>query len=390
MPPKIFFMCTHSNQGTGYGRIACEITNHLAKTHDVVYYAFQGYRGQEIEDRFIDPRIKFINAIDLDPVSPKGFGDLGIIPSFDHEQPDYLFIYNDICVCYSIINLLKGSNWKNYKVVLYVDIVYPWEDIEKIKFLSDHSDMFYVFLDCWKTHLHEINIDTTVLKHGIDVHKFQYVENAKEKLGFSKDDFLILNLNRNSYRKQLYVTIKAFLEFYKTHKNAKLQLSCIPYTEDGYDIHRIIYTECVRRGLDVAEVSNVIFNTSLPTGMTEEWINLAYNAADVGLNTSCGEGFGLTTVEHAMLDKPQIITGIPAMKETIGDIALVIEPKLWTTVNNFEAHGGEVAHIDPNDVVDALEKVYNGEFTAKGSREYVISNWSWGDKLKVLDDYFIK
>ena len=40
---KIFFMCTHCNQGTGYARSANKITNFLADQDDVevVYYAFQ-------------------------------------------------------------------------------------------------------------------------------------------------------------------------------------------------------------------------------------------------------------------------------------------------------------------------------------------------------------
>ena len=386
---KIFFMCTHSNQGTGYARISCEITNHLVKTHDVVYYAFQAYKGQEINDRFIDPRIRFIDAIELDPHSPKGFGDNGIIPSFEKEKPEYLFIYNDICVCYSILKLLENSSWKNYKIVLYVDFVYPWEDIEKIKFLSEKSDQFYVFLNCWKEHLNDMGIQTTVLKHGIDIEKFHHVDDAKEKIGLSKDDFVILNLNRNSSRKQMDVTIKAFLDFYKNHPNAKLHLSCSEISECGYDIIRIIKTESFRRGLDQQKVLKSIFNASRPTAMDETYINLLYNAADVGMNTSSGEGFGLTVVEHALLNKPQIVTGVPAMKETIGDIAIVVEPKTWISVNNYESHGGELAIVDHVDFVKGLEKIYNGEFTGEGSRKYVIDNWSWSDKLKVLDEYFL-
>ena len=77
---KVFFMCTHCNQATGYARVANKLTNYLADLPgvEVVYYAFQNYPNQHIEDRFIDPRIKFFDALELDPVSPKGFGDLGI------------------------------------------------------------------------------------------------------------------------------------------------------------------------------------------------------------------------------------------------------------------------------------------------------------------------
>ena len=388
---KIFFMCTHCNQGTGYARVANMITNHLAENHDVVYYAFQAYKGQEISDRFIDPRIKFYDAIEIDPESPKGFGDAGIIPSFDEEKPDVLFIYNDINVCWSILKLLENAQWKNFKIVLYVDIVYPWEDVKKIQTLASISDKFYVFLNCWKDHMSELGIKTQVLKHGVDLDRFHKVEGAKEKLGFKESDFLILNLNRNSYRKQLPVTIKTFLDFYSRHNEAKLYLSCVLDNEDGFDIRRVIYTECVRRQLDPNEVmNNAVFINSFPTAMTEDTVNLLYNAADVGLNTCQGEGFGLTTIEHAYLGKPQIVSGVPALKETLGEVALVVEPKLWITVNNQESHGGEIAAVDHKDFVDALELVYQKKHTGEGYKEHVENNWSWSDKLKVLDEYFTK
>ena len=384
-------MCTHCNQGTGYARVANMITNHLAENHEVVYYAFQAYKGQEIADRFIDPSIKFYDAIEIDPDSPKGFGDAGILPAFEKEKPDVLFLYNDINVCSSILDLVTRSKWKDFKVVLYVDIVYPWEDVNKIRKLSVMSDKFYVFLDCWKDHMDEIDVPSQVLKHGVDLERFHEIEGAKKKLGFKESDFLILNLNRNSYRKQIPVTIKAYLDFYMNHSEAKLYLSCVLENEDGFDIRRVIFTECIRRKLDPTVIMNeCVFINTMPTAMTEDMVNTLYNAADVGLNTGQGEGFGLTTIEHAYLGKPQIITGVPALKETLGEVALVVEPKLWITVNNQESHGGEIAAIDHLDVVAALEKVYKKEHTGDGYKHYVETNWSWTDKLKVLDDYFTK
>jgi hypothetical protein len=53
---------------------------------EVVYYAFQNFKGQEVKDRFIDPRIKFYDAMELDPVSPRGFGDQGIVPAIIKEK----------------------------------------------------------------------------------------------------------------------------------------------------------------------------------------------------------------------------------------------------------------------------------------------------------------
>ena len=121
-------MSTHANQGTGYGRVANKITNHLVEQgHDVTFFAFQNYPGQAIEDRFIDPRIKFIDGFKEDPESPKGFGDKVISKHFEEFNPDILFLYNDLSVCVSLLDLIKPD----CKVVCYLDIVYPWEDLTR-------------------------------------------------------------------------------------------------------------------------------------------------------------------------------------------------------------------------------------------------------------------
>jgi hypothetical protein len=118
---KVFFMCTHPNQGTGYARVANKITNYLADIPgvEVVYYAFQNYLGQDIKDRFIDPRIKFYDALELDSESPKGFGDNGIVPTIIEEKPDVLFLYNDLSVTSLILEKIPRRTYAISKVCLF-------------------------------------------------------------------------------------------------------------------------------------------------------------------------------------------------------------------------------------------------------------------------------
>jgi len=58
-------MATHPCLGTGYARVANKLTNHLATLPgvEVVYFAFGNYKGGEINDRFVDPRIRFLDAV---------------------------------------------------------------------------------------------------------------------------------------------------------------------------------------------------------------------------------------------------------------------------------------------------------------------------------------
>jgi len=354
-------MCTHANQGTGYARSANKFTNALAdQGHEVVYFAFQNYQNQAITDRFIDPRIRFIDAVAEDPESPKGFGDKVIVSNFEKEKPDILFLYNDLPVTFAILNMIPQGN---YKVVLYIDLVYPWEDVNQLDYLRMRSDACFVFLDCWKNHLvNDLGWDDNkvhVFKLGVDT--IPEIKGAKDQLGFEVDDFIILNLNRNSYRKQWSTTITAFLEFLKMNEfrhELKLMCGCLLVTEDGYDLRNVIETECRRMKISSEMIlTNHIFMNASPLVSPDGYIHLLYNACDVGLNTCCGEGFGLTNAEHSTIGKIQVISAVHALKEILPD-AILVEPKCWTHMSRFEKHGGMVAQFDSMDFANALQTAY--------------------------------
>jgi hypothetical protein len=392
---KLFFMCTHPNQGTGYARSANKITNHLCKKYDVTYYAFQNYKEQAITDRFIDPRIKFIDAVELDPESPKGFGDKGIIPSFDKVQPDVLFLYNDLPVSVSILKILDSAKHKKFKIICYLDLVYKWEDVTRLEELKKRVDVCFVFLNCWVDHLvNDLGWPSEkvkVLPLGVDADRFTVVDpiKAKEYLNFGKDDFVVLNMNRNSYRKQWFLTIQAFIQFLimtDMDEKVKLFCSCLMDTEDGYTISKLILTECIRHRLDPETVmNNHIYSNPNALTSTEEHMNMIYNACDVGLNTCCGEGFGLTNIEHGLLGKPQVVSGVPAIKETLGKHALVIEPIGQSMMSNFESHGGEIYHFDPRDFANALYTTYIYKLSCNSLAKHIRENYNWDKTIYYLD-----
>jgi glycosyltransferase involved in cell wall biosynthesis len=400
---KIFFMCTHPNQGTGYARVANKLTNYLADLPgvEVVYYAFQNYPGQDIKDRFIDPRIKFYDAIEIDSESPKGFGDKGMLPTIIKEKPDVLFLYNDLPVTTMIMDMIPPEHMPPKKYV-YLDIVYPWQRLFYYDRLKQHNpDVIWVFLECWKKHLvedlHFEESKVTVLPHGVDFERFVDVprHEAKVKWGFDKDDYIVINMNRNSYRKQWCITIKSFLDFLREQNmNPKIKLfcGCMIKTDDGYNIQELVLVECIRRGMDPDVVLNKhIFMNIKPLHLTDDEVNMVYNMGDVGMNTCCGEGFGLTTAEHAYFNRPQIVSGVAALKETLDGIAYIVEPVIWTTVSSFESHSGDIAVFDSREFTKHLNECYKTrDKVSLDSRSHIKNNYSWENVYKVLDGYFRK
>ena len=125
---KIFFMALDPRQGTGYSRVANKISNYLVNIPnvEVVYYAFQNFKNQQITDRYVDPRIKFYDACEIDPESPLGFGDNMIVPALIKEKPDAIFLYNDMMVTNAVLEKIPVEHMPPKKFV-YLDIVYPWQ-----------------------------------------------------------------------------------------------------------------------------------------------------------------------------------------------------------------------------------------------------------------------
>lgn len=397
---KIFFICTHCNQGTGYARVANKLVNHLASIPgiEVVYYAFQNYKEQVVSDRFIDPRIRFIDAMEIDPESIGGFGDKGIVPSLIKENPDVLFHYNDMNVTRDIMRLIPPEHMPPKKY-LYLDIVYPWQNIDTFEIIKKYDfDHIWTFLDCWRDHMiNDLKFDpkkVSTMVHGIDFDRFIDIpkEEAKVKTGFKSDDFLVVNMNRNSGRKVWETTIKAFLELLQRENmnpRIKLYCGCLPFRTDGIDIGMNVRTECIRRGMDAEHVVfHHVFISPKPLHLSDEEVNDIYNAGDVGISTTRGEGFGLTPVEHMYLNRPQVVTGIPALKETMGQYAHFVEPKLWIRIGEAENHDGETALCDYRDFADHLQYCFKNPDELPNAREYLREKYSWDHMYKVLDEEF--
>ena len=394
---KILFFCTHCNQGTGYGKSAAKVCNWLLANGppdlELVYYAFQNYPYQDIKDRFIDPRIRFVDALELDSESPKGFGDKGVVPTVEKENPDMIFIYNDIAVITALLGLLE-HHLQGKKVVTFMDIVYPWQDVNRFEMLRDKIDLTFTYTNSWKQHLvddlgwESRKIDYLHLGVGEPRNKMTQVD-ALRKMGLPEDTWMVLNMNRNSYRKQWCVTIKAWVDFWVRvgkPERVKLFVGGVLKSDDGYDIRELIRVECMKHNLSEQELlDNHIFQNPWPLHASDEYVETVMSASAVGINTCCGEGYGMTNMEHALYGKPQVVSGVPAVKEVMGDVAMVVEPAVWTTVSKFESHGGEIAMHDYKDYSDALYHLYTQGFS-EGQRyvDHVRAHGDWEKNLKPL------
>ena len=84
-------------------------------------------------------------------------------------------------------------------------------------------------------------------------------------------------------------------------------------------------------------------------------LNELYNACDVGINTSMGEGWGLVSMEHAATLRAQIVPQHSACQEIWQDKADCV-PASETYVPRFSLL--ELAEVSVDAVVASLERLY--------------------------------
>lgn len=411
---KILLFATYPDQATGYARIACVISNYLASMgHEIYYVGISNYSGIE---RFIDPKITLIDALkERKADSTELYGVDIMVESIEKIKPDIVFIYNDVIVINRILNeFINTKMVKNFKLYIYMDLVYDYQKLILFKNINIWSDIIFVFSEYWKKNLLSIGLPQEkicILPHGVDTDIFyvkpneagslpsEVVSLPRQKYGFNPDDFIILNTNRNSYRKALDITIDAFIKFLKKqvyNSKIKLFLNTVTNSTRDYNVTEIIKIVCLKNEADYNQiVMNHIFIRPSDTYLSDDGLNDLYNACDVGINTCVGEGFGLCNIEHACIGKPQIVSGVGALTDIFtNEYATIIKPSAELYISEaLDFHQGYIKICSSDDFADAMERYYMDRELAKQhghrAREVLTSKYNWSTILNYLNTFFL-
>lgn len=160
------------------------------------------------------------------------------------------------------------------------------------------------------------------IPHGINTKRFHPLPSDDEKMLetrgklFGKDevDFVVLYNSRNIRRKQTSDILLAFAEFMKllpAEKQAKCRivLHTQPVDDNGTDLVAVINDV-------VPQIKkNVVFS---PHRADTDYLNHLYNIADVTINMSSNEGFGLGTCESMVAGTPIIVNVTGGLQDQCG------------------------------------------------------------------------
>jgi glycosyltransferase involved in cell wall biosynthesis len=193
---------------------------------------------------------------------------------------------------------------------------------------------------------------------------------------------VILRADRNAVRKFYPALIEAFVPIALADPEVDLILHCAANDPLGSDL----IGELMRMPPEIRDNKRVQF-----TGMTDTFVGLStdklvalYNAADLYMTTTGGEGFGLTLAESLACEVPVVSSDWAAEAEVIGPGGVMIPPlhdSYGEPVRYHSTYGMDWAVPDPKGFVEPvlglLAKPARRREMGAAGRRHVERSFNW-------------
>jgi glycosyltransferase involved in cell wall biosynthesis len=331
---RFVLVSTHVDQTTGYSKVVYNLLGQLATlAPDVKTYHFGFQRHPTRASIRSVPKnvIAYDAAANEDP-KEEGFGFNKIHEYLEMVNPDIVMIYNDPLIIHRFIESMKFDKEKSsYKLWVYVDQVYEGIAPPLIETITKNASRVYCFTKYWADIYSKYAPfpDVRVLENAVDTTLFSKLSTSnrlaiRTNMGLSPEAVLFVNANRNSQRKRHDLAVMGFVDLIARNPSKPYHYIVVTGLngQQGayYDISRIYAEELRRQGLNPEDFAKrlMLVDTSAKA-VPDSAINEIYNAADIGVNTSDGEGFGLCQIEHLYTGSPQIVTDIGTYRSFMDD-----------------------------------------------------------------------
>jgi len=404
---RVLFCGTYPvGQSNGYSRVVYYIAKYLGLKDniDLTIYGFQNFRQATTSTRNdIPPNVKLHDAFATENPKRNGFGEVEIADYLKEHPQDIVIIFNDSVVTSSlvktIVEKLTEEERRRFKLVSYMDQVYPYQRQDYLQIINQHFDAVIAFTPYWKDVARSVGVKPEIpiyyFPHGFDPKLYFPIPRKIARMFYNlpEDAFMILNLNRNQPRKRWDHTIMAYADIVQRHmemvqkqpdkKHRPIQLMVGTAFNGFWDLLELFDLEVKKRNLNVEKAREYITTIAKPQQMSDRDINIMYNSCDIGLNTCEVEGFGLCQFEHLAVGCPQVVANIGGFKEFLhSENSILVEPKWFYYVDKVrDGIGGYAEVSDPKDVADAIWKYYmNPKLVTKHGqrgRQEVLQHYSW-------------
>lgn len=320
---------------------------------------------------------------------------------FKHNKIDLVFILNDVWIINEYIKKIKelfvGKSIPRIVVYFPVDA-------------RGHSPRWYenfdavqkafTYTEFGKSIASEAcpSYNFGIIPHGVEksvFHQLYEKRSEAKKVLYSQttntdiigdDAFIFLNANRNQPRKRLELTMEGFKLFSDGKpSNISLYMHCGNIDARHVDVREY----AMRLGIDRRLI--VSGNVTGIQSVSDNKLNLIYNATDVGVNTSLGEGWGLPNMEHAITGAPQIVPDHSACGELYRDCGILIP-----TVSDLMLDGGAMTKgrlVNAEAVAESMDKIYTDrelwkELSRKSLEKFSSIEYEWKTISNTWDEVF--
>jgi glycosyltransferase involved in cell wall biosynthesis len=183
----------------------------------------------------------------------------------------------------------------------------------------------------------------------------------------------------------------AFVELLVKYPTKPIHLLCIcdRGEKGGWWLFELFARELTLRGVSIEQYATRLIITAQNMSFKDEEINMFYNAADVGISTADGEGWGLCQFEQMGVGVPQVVPDIGGFKEFCNpENSVMVKPSVrYYVPNAFSPVGGEAHACDPHSVCLAMEEYLlntsKKDQHGKAAKEKVLS-YTWEKSCEAL------
>lgn len=314
------------------------------------------------------------------------YGENRVVDLINSNDFAVVWILNDSWVVNRYLQAIKKDVTKPLpKIVVYFPVDSMQHDTEWYEnFDIVTKAVTYTKFGQWVVKDANPTLDIDAIPHGVDTGTFYKLGERSElkklffapyedKVGDLSDSFIVLNANRNQPRKKLNLTIEGFAKFARNKpKNVKIYMHC-GIKDASIDVDKLAYRYGVSDRLIVSSNKRGVQNVH------QARLNEIYNISDVGINTGMGEGWGLTSVEHAATGAVQLLPNHSACRELFTDCGL-----LMNTCGDFMFDNSMTVGklVSSDEVSKKLEHLYQNpeerERLAKlGYDKFTSKEYSW-------------
>ena len=360
--PKLLW-CGDIAAKTGFARVTENVLPYLSKKFNIVVLAHNWWG----DPTPLQKKYKMYPSSNRFQTAP--FGEDRIREVVQLEKPDLVFTINDMWIINEQYRRIQDFHKdKKFKFVGYA----PMDSYGWIGCLADTANdwdgvISYTQFGAYEFIQGGITKPIAVVPHGVTPGQFFPMNKAeaRRKLNIKEDIFVVFNGNRNQFRKRIDITIAAFAKFAKDKPDTQLYLH-MGKKDQGWDIMHLFDREMKRNKLDPNNRIILTADVDGPPSVELEMLNTIYNAADVGVNTCKGEGWGLVSFEQAACKVAQVVPGHTSCKEIFEGYGQLIRCDHIDTDTNF---GREMPCPSTDHLAEILTDLYNNPVKLEATSE---------------------